>query len=174
MNKKFEAYWLNPHGAIIGIHTTHIDYITSHPSIFNTTKNAILKLYKRFGERLGQEGDAREKLMIGAIKKGWIRIRYTDRHGWIAQTYSMDKKDKENIWDFVVKMIKTHQDGKYADIIITSIKPSGQIMTSFEDVVKGKLYTEAEYKEKEKIIKETMNTRVFGNSLYLTDIIKSI
>jgi len=175
MNKKFEAYWINPQGAIIGTPTTHINYINSNPSKFGITKNLIIKLHKKFGERMGQEGKAREEIMINAIKKGWIRVRYTDRRGWIAQTYSMSKKDKENVWDFVVKMLKTKQDGKYADMVVTSIdNPADNVFTSFEDVIKGELFTEAEYKSVEKILKEFTDTYLTDDNIYLTEIVKSI
>ena len=47
MNRKFDAYWINPRGAIIGTPITHIDYINSNPSKFGLTKSFIQKLYRK-------------------------------------------------------------------------------------------------------------------------------
>src|SRR3972149_7713607 len=97
---EFNAYWISPRGEIIGTDVKHINYIWNNPSVFRLTKKYIESVYKKFKEKFGQEGNAREEIMLELLKQGWLRARFTDNRGWIIQAYFLNKRDKDNIWDF--------------------------------------------------------------------------
>lgn len=55
---------------------THIHDLVENPEIFGFTKEQIVSIYKKHGETVGNEGEAREEIMKKVIKNGWIRIRH--------------------------------------------------------------------------------------------------
>jgi hypothetical protein len=70
-----EAYWITPKNEVIPVGQTHIEMIVTNPEKFGLTKDYILKVHKKHKEEIGTEGDAREEIMVGLIKDGWIRVR---------------------------------------------------------------------------------------------------
>ncbi|MBI5805806.1 hypothetical protein HZA73_07150 [candidate division TA06 bacterium] len=79
---KYEAYWISPRGRIIpvtGQVVTHIRAVIKNPARFGLSREAILEAYKRHREPLGLEGKARQEIMAGLLRKGWIRLRYVPR-----------------------------------------------------------------------------------------------
>lgn len=70
------AYWISPKGNIMEVDSRHIHSIIAHPELFGMTRAQIMAAYRKRGEHLGQEGNAREDIMVRLIRKGWIRVRY--------------------------------------------------------------------------------------------------
>ena len=92
---KHEAYWISPRGRILpvtGQVVTHIRAVIKTPSQFGLSREAILKAYRNHQEPLGLEGKARQEIMAGLLKKGWIRIRYVPRGQYFTiQAWTIEK-----------------------------------------------------------------------------------
>lgn len=73
------AYWITPDYQVIPVLTSHIEMIIDHPEIFHVPHDDIASVYARFNEAMRTEGKAREEIIIGAVKKGFIRIRRYQR-----------------------------------------------------------------------------------------------
>ena len=89
----------------------HIDFIIRNPEQFGITSQIIQRVFDKNGEKLGQEGKAREELIKFVAKEGWIRIRhYVGKNDyWSVQTDSTQKRRRELLmffkWAFEEKVI---------------------------------------------------------------------
>ena len=72
----YEAYWMKPDKTILAVTDRHIVEIVVSPEKFGLTKAAVDKAYRKFHEKPGSEGNAREYLMSSLIAAGWIRARF--------------------------------------------------------------------------------------------------
>jgi hypothetical protein len=123
--KKSDAYWISPKGRIIDVGITHIKSILDSPKSYGLTKDYLLDKYAEYGERVGQEGEARGKVMIDLMKSGWVRVRnYKKQDRWQFQVWNLRNREKNNIWDFVVEALKNKLAHKYSELalIVTSNK----------------------------------------------------
>lgn len=83
----------------------HINYIIKYPKVFNLTKEEIIDTYKKYNEKIGQEGKAREELIRLVATLGWIRIRHYYRPDyWSVQfdSWSRRKKAVRNLIEYLV------------------------------------------------------------------------
>ena len=153
----YNAYWISPNGNIESVETTHIINLLDNPNMFGIKKDFIEKLKKEYpDEKIGQEGQMREKLMIEAMKNGWIRAR-KNRNSWIIQTYHLTKKEKDNIWDFIRHLVFDEKQSKYSEVTISVLSPEYYITSTFEDIISGNLYESNELNQNKKIqIEETI------------------
>jgi hypothetical protein len=86
-----EAYWISPDGRILPVEGRHIGAVASEPERFGLTKRKIRAVYERHGEPVPFEGKARDEIMAGLLKKGWIRIRYRAREdSFTVQLFRLD------------------------------------------------------------------------------------
>ena len=58
------AFFISPSGEIIYVGTTHIAKVISNPEKFDMSFEAIEKLYRQYGEKVGLEGKARREILI--------------------------------------------------------------------------------------------------------------
>lgn len=158
---KYNAYWMSPKGEILGTDTRHINDVLSNPSQFGLTLNYVYSVYKKHKEKIGQEGNAREELMIDLMKKGWVRVR-KNKNGWIIQTYNLAKKIKDNIWDLAKHLVFKDKNSKYADVLVTAIHPDYYTSVNLEDILQGSLYESREYLSRKNKIYEVMS-KLNGN-----------
>lgn len=136
---KHNAYWISPKGQTIDVPITHIDTILKSPKKFGLTKDYLVKKYEEYGERLGVEGEARGKIMLDLMKKGWVRVRYIPKNdSWTLQTHYFGNKEKNNVWDWVNDALKSKVANRYADLRILIVKSSRVINSSFAEASKGK------------------------------------
>lgn len=171
------AYWISPNGKTFDVDTSHIDFIFENPDLFGTTRKYMEKLYSKYKERLGQEGKAREDIMIEAMKKGWLRARFTQNRGWIIQSYFLNKRNKDNIWDFISYLFNKKKTKKYDTVTATSVKDSGIVTSSAEGILKGDLYESNEYLSIKNKILERMskfNTKIKLKEMVLNSKSKSV
>ena len=70
-----EGFFISPSGAFIPVKGSHIATVVSFPSAFGLTREKIDAAYATHGETSYIEGRAREEVLRGALKKGWIRLR---------------------------------------------------------------------------------------------------
>ena len=151
------AYWISPNGKIKSAGIRHINDILDNPKMFGLTSAYIKKVQDKYpNERLGQEGNAREEIMIRAMQNGWVRARQ-NRNSWILQAYTLNKKTKDNIWDFIKYLVIQGKQSKYSDVTIGALHPEYYTTMNFEDVIRGNLYESNEYiSKKNKIVEAFM------------------
>ena len=74
--KTYNAYWVSPSGDKFSVTSTHIEEVIKNPATFGLTSEYIREVYKKYGETLGLEGNARDEIIKNLINKKWMRIRY--------------------------------------------------------------------------------------------------
>ncbi len=149
--KLVDAYWLSPKGKVHEVNQTHIMFILDNPELFKTTKIDLVEVYKKYKEKIGWEGKAREEILTEALKKGWVRIRDYGNNGWSLQVWELDNYTKNVIWKWAAKSLELIGEGKkvydHNRIIITVLKNiflqkpnhTWTVNLNFGDVIKGKL-----------------------------------
>lgn len=164
------AYWISPSGKVIDAEISHIDYVFKNPEKFNLTRADIEKAYKKRKEPIGWDGFAKDDLVREILKLGWIRARYYDRGGWTIQAQNLNKKTKDNIWDFVEYLFSKKKIGRYTDIKIDDISKGASISSSGEEVLKGQFYEEKQFEREKKKIDEAMKR--FRKNIRLAEMAK--
>lgn len=112
-----DFFWLNINGTIISDGYNHINAISANPSAFGLDDKLISTSYKRFKEKTGTEGKAREYLMKIAMKNGWIRIRNAGGM-WVIESWLLDEQTKGAIFEFV---LVGNRVKRYDSLIITQV-----------------------------------------------------
>ena len=85
------AFFISPTGELIWVEERHIRTVIRDPERFGLTGDEIAAVYKRHGERLGLEGNARKEILTSLIRKGWIRIRRYPDQCWVININGMQK-----------------------------------------------------------------------------------
>jgi hypothetical protein len=161
MSIKYAGYWVDPYGTVIPLTADrHIIEIIENPEKFGLTTKEIEAVYKKHKEPIGTEGNAREEIMAELIKQGWGRVRYISRNdAFIYQIFVLNKRQKENIYDWAKLVIKNGGASKYAGITISEISPRGGITQgTLEDVVRYTIFGD-DFNESRKI--KTSKAMVF-------------
>jgi hypothetical protein len=116
------AQWINPRGQILDTSDDiHISFVIKNPEKFGTSLEAIYHTYAKHQEEIGREGKAREEIMAGILKRGWIRTRL-NRAGrnifWTVSIEKMTDKIKDNLYNWSNHMIKQggYAGSKYNDV----------------------------------------------------------
>lgn len=153
------AYWYK-HGKVIEVQNSlHIKDIIENPKTFDMTKEHIEEIYKKYNEKMGFEGKAREELMVEAMDKGWIRVRQsTTRQGviWTVQfkDFAKQNKDLKGLVEYLLldkKVMKKH-DTLYL------LSYDGKTREQYNDFYGRNIMTFLESLKKEKkVIVEAVN-----------------
>ena len=128
------AYWISPEGEIIDIgQTKHIKYMRDNLDKFGFSFEEYRAKHKEFGEKIGQEGKARRELIMQAIQKGWLRIRFYPRpaYMWTINANRLDNKTKSNILKWL-EIIEQEPEFKNSTIKIDT--PSGVEESSIKGI----------------------------------------
>lgn len=138
------AYWISPNNNVINVEISHIKSVIDNPEKYGIDKQIILKTYKKYGEKIGWEGKAREKIMVDLINKGWVRCRYFNRDGeWHVQVNKITKRVLNQIWDWITDIITSGKKELYANkntpVHIISITDDKTISSSVGGIAKGEL-----------------------------------
>jgi hypothetical protein len=100
---KYEAYWISPRGLIVpveGTATTHIAMIWKNPGFFGLGRDELLAVHRKHGERPGLEGKARQEIMAGLLRQGWIRIRFVPKtQAFTVQTGLLVDPGSGYLWE---------------------------------------------------------------------------
>ena len=100
------AYFITPDGKIISTNgRSHISLIIASPQNFGFTKTQVVDLYKKYNEKLGVEGKAREQLLRLLFDKGWMRIRRYPNQFWSIQVKKLTKSEKDYLYDFAKSIL---------------------------------------------------------------------
>jgi hypothetical protein len=115
-NKKFlnkTGFWVSPKGKVIDTGSQkHIDVVISSPIRFNISKEYIESEHEKYGERIGQEGDARDNILSKILKAGWIRIRA--RRNFISvQLWEFSRNIIKNLESFAKEGYTSGFDGEH-------------------------------------------------------------
>jgi len=87
--------------------TTHIRYVLEHPEIFGVKREDLIRKFGAMDELLGFEGEARQEILSGLFKEGWIRVRHKvgRREGfWIIEMDDWEQR-KDSVKRFLRAMI---------------------------------------------------------------------
>lgn len=143
------AFWITPNGGVRVINSGkyHITDVIQNPEVFGLSRNTIDSAYDEHGERMGQEGVARDNLMTNLLKDGWIRVRVR-RNSYSIQVWQFNPKTNTAIENFISSLIEDGVDGEFAnehdEAKINSLKTSKMKTVTFGDILKGRLYETVE------------------------------
>jgi len=112
------AYFISPKGKAVYVGTNHIAYVIRNPKKFGLESNFIKYIYDKHGERMGQEGKAREFIINHLILKKWIRIRRYGDNFWSVNVYKLEGKMKGYLQKWAEMMVKGTPDFKEEDVEI--------------------------------------------------------
>jgi hypothetical protein len=138
------AYFISPRGELIDTKagSKHINMIINNPEKFGLTKQFIEDTYKKYNEKSGIEGKARNEILMLLIKQGWIRIRLYPNKFWTVNVPRMNKKMKDYLHDWADKMISKFKADKFMMVRIMDTGNYGKQMT-ISDIAKDKLFNES-------------------------------
>ena len=142
------AYWVSPRGEILPVKTNHVDIVIQHPKKFGMTTDKIREIYDKYDEHIGQEGKAREEIILYLLDKGFIRIRRY-KNSYSLNVSRMTKKVKDVLFDWANKLLNTGIDGmkerdKYMPVNIIGFKDHFQKTITIQDVANDVLYEKSE------------------------------
>jgi len=125
------SFFISPRGEIIPTTIKHIDTVLRNPEKFGFNREILEFIYRRFGEKIGQEGKARQEILIALINMGWIRIREY-RQFWTVNVKQLTPKVKQYLQKFAQALIQKklgHRDpDPFAIVKIDS--PNNKVLTS--------------------------------------------
>ena len=139
---EFEAYWISPRGKIVPVPFHHIDLIIDNPELFGLTSAKIDAVYKKFKEPLHLEGYAREEIMAGLIKKGWVRVRYDARQdSFKLQVHNLSLPITRHIRKWAVIIIKGQEKvSPKTGFVLKGIREGGnELSGTLSDIVKARI-----------------------------------
>jgi formate dehydrogenase maturation protein FdhE len=139
------AYWISSEGEVITVQLSHILEVKKNPLKFGYTDHRLEMIHKKCKEKVGSEGNAREKIIREVVNKGWIRLRrYTNKY-WSITINELSQKNQKILTKWASKMLKQGIDGikekdKYIPVHIVPLK-KGKVVDEFTilDVSRGKL-----------------------------------
>jgi len=112
-------------------------------------------VYNYYNERMGQEGKAREQIILSLVKKGWVRLRRY-RNFWSVNVSNYTSKIKSYLQKWASMLLKGKlefkEDDPYMDVKIS--QDSGKIITSGITELAGELKESKEYDLEIKKIEE--------------------
>jgi|AntRauTorcE11898_2_1112593.scaffolds.fasta_scaffold00374_11 hypothetical protein len=91
--------WISPRGELFLCRQTHVLEIIACPHVFGVSRTDIEAAYAKHGERIGQEGQAREELIRAAVARGWIRFRRHEARAayWSVTADTLDSATRDRI-----------------------------------------------------------------------------
>jgi hypothetical protein len=126
------AFFISPKGEIIyNSGKTHIQLIIGNPEKFGLNRDFIDHIHMMYNEKVGQEGKAREQILLSLFKQGWIRLRRY-RNFWTVNIKVLTSKVKGYLkkWSNMLMNGKFNfkEDDPYIDVKI--VQDSGKVETS--------------------------------------------
>lgn len=109
-----EGFWSDPSGKLVRVPTTHVRYMIDNPELFGMTKLDIAAAYAKHREPLSWEGKARRELVLDAMRKGWVRVRYYESKGWALEYFAAmtSRSDLKRVVDRLLDSGSAHyEDG---------------------------------------------------------------
>lgn len=151
-SKKYKisgALWVSPDGNLreVADGAYHINDVIQNPEVFGYTRKQIEALYNEYGERLGQEGDARDSLMTNLLKDGWVRVRVRRNH-YSVQVWNFDPNTYTKLENLATVLIEDGINGEFAsehdELKVNALKTGKMKSLTMGEVLKGFLYESEE------------------------------
>ncbi len=131
--------WVSPKKELVVEHyETHIGYILKNPEKFGLTRDYLEKVYKEHGEPIGMEGNARIKIMLDLMGKGWIRIREYRNH-WIAEGTELYSTRAELLNWAVDALVERGVFHRFDQITVSDLVTNKVQEMSIEELLMGHL-----------------------------------
>ena len=108
------AFFLSETGDLIHVVDSHISTVIAEPDRFGLTPAEIETAYRKYGERIGVEGEARRELLLRLISQGWIRIRRY-RNYWSVTVPSLSPPMWERLQGWAARTLEGIDGFKEAD-----------------------------------------------------------
>ena len=124
------AYFISPRGRIIPVtRGRHISQIISDPADFGLVFKDIVETYKRHNETLGHEGFARDEIIEGLFKKGWVRVSFEERGTLIFQLGRYTVGTRKHIVSFLRLVLTgtvkpSNADGNHYSVAVYQVRES--------------------------------------------------
>ena len=83
------AYWISPGGHIAPVDVSHVNSVLRHPAKFGMRPREVEQYYRRHGEKLGLEGNARQQIIRRLVARGWVRIRRYPNRYWSINVHEL-------------------------------------------------------------------------------------
>ncbi len=99
------AFFISPGGKAIFVTGKHISDVLQHPAKFGVSRNEMEALHIKYNEKLGLEGKAREEILVGLIRKGWIRIRRYPNTGWSINISELNEPNRAHLLKWAVQIL---------------------------------------------------------------------
>ncbi len=143
------AYWISNLGEVVEVGTNHINMVIKNPKKFGYTTDQIKDVYDKYDERMGQEGKAREEIILNLVNHGWIRVRRYNNKGYSVNINKMTKKVKDILFDWADKLLNTGIKGmkekdKYIPVNIQGFKDHFNKNVTIQDIANDILYETGE------------------------------
>ena len=129
---KTPAYFISPKGEIIYCGTKHITKVIQNPEKFGLNREAIEFIHNFYKEKIGQEGKAREQILLSLINQGWIRIRKYGDQFWTVNVNKITRKVKEYLSKWAKAILKGKDGVRELDpqILVKIDTPQSKVQTS--------------------------------------------
>ncbi len=132
------AFFLSPNGHIVHVPQNHISTVIAEPERFGLTQAEIETAYRKYGERIGVEGEARKELLLKVISQGWLRIRRY-RNYWSVTAEALTPATHELLRDWARKMLSGFngfkEPDRYMPVRISTLE--GEFLSSMGDLADG-------------------------------------
>lgn len=132
------AFFLSREGDLITVPDNHIGTVIADPQRFGLTREEIKASYRKHGEPMGIEGQARREILLRIISEGWIRIRrYRNYWSVTAQSLAPEIQDTLRGW---AKTMLSGTDGfrevdRYMPVKVSSVQ--GESSSTIGDLADG-------------------------------------
>lgn len=134
------AFFISPKGEIVYTPISHIAQVTGNPEKFGLDRSFVEYVYNFYNERMGQEGKARDQILLSLFKKGWIRLRRY-RNFWSVNVSNYTSKVKTYLQKWANMLVsgklKFREDDPYMDIKIS--QDNGKVIKSDLQTLLGEL-----------------------------------
>ena len=139
------AFWLSPTGEVSK--TTHGMYhigdVITNPEKFGMNREDIESLYDEEGEPIGQEGKARDSIMVQLLKEGWIRIRRR-KNNYSVQVWEFNNQTISNLEEFARTVTEEGINNEFShetdELVVHSLKTDKIRKMELRNIIKGHLH----------------------------------
>ena len=137
-----QGFFLSPIGKLIQTDSsgTHIGTVINNPEKFGLDSAYIKSVYKKKREKMGVEGKAREEILKGLTKKGWIRLRRYPNKYWSVQFDKMGPRVRKIIARWAASMVGGKggwkEKDKYMPVIALGFSDGYRKQIDINDIAK--------------------------------------
>lgn len=133
------AFFLSHDGDLIHVPDNHVGVVIRDPERFGLTREEIEAAYRKHGERIGIEGEARKELLLRIIADGWIRLRrYPNKH-WSVTVNTLAPAVQILLRDWAEKMLSGingfKEPDRYMPVKISASE--GEFHSAIGDLAEG-------------------------------------